>query len=133
MAYVITDTCTEDEHCIETCPVNCIHSTKDEADFATVPQLYVNPAECIDLRGRSPPSAQPALCLLWMDYRVNCSPSSKRTPPSTTTFSSPLPKSAPPPTGALPDSMPFRTPASQSAYQPADCPIKEGKTEKLLA
>jgi NAD-dependent dihydropyrimidine dehydrogenase PreA subunit len=48
MAYVITDTCTKDEHCIETCPVNCIHPTKDEADFATVPQLYVNPAECID-------------------------------------------------------------------------------------
>jgi NAD-dependent dihydropyrimidine dehydrogenase PreA subunit len=48
MAYLITDTCTKDEHCIETCPVNCIHPTKDEADFATVPQLYVNPAECID-------------------------------------------------------------------------------------
>jgi NAD-dependent dihydropyrimidine dehydrogenase PreA subunit len=48
MAYVITDTCTKDEHCIETCPVNCIHPTKDEADFATVPQLYVNPGECID-------------------------------------------------------------------------------------
>jgi ferredoxin len=48
MAYVITDTCTKDEHCIETCPVNCIHPTKDEADFAAAPQLYVNPAECID-------------------------------------------------------------------------------------
>src|ERR1700739_813806 len=48
MAYVITETCTKDEHCIETCPVSCIHPTKDEADFATVPQLYVNPAECID-------------------------------------------------------------------------------------
>jgi ferredoxin len=48
MAYVITDTCTKDEHCIETCPVNCIPPTKDEADFATVPQLYVNPADCID-------------------------------------------------------------------------------------
>jgi ferredoxin len=48
MAYVITDTCTKDEHCIETCPVNCIHPTKDEADFATATQLYVNPADCID-------------------------------------------------------------------------------------
>jgi ferredoxin len=48
MAYVITDSCTKDEHCIESCPVNCIHPTKDEADFATAPQLYVNPAECID-------------------------------------------------------------------------------------
>jgi NAD-dependent dihydropyrimidine dehydrogenase PreA subunit len=28
--------------------VNCIHPTKDEPDFATAAQLYVNPAECID-------------------------------------------------------------------------------------
>ncbi|HEY2117769.1 MAG TPA: ferredoxin family protein [Candidatus Acidoferrum sp.] len=48
MAYVIIDSCTKDEHCIETCPVNCIHPTKDEADFATAPQLYVNPNDCID-------------------------------------------------------------------------------------
>jgi ferredoxin len=48
MAYVIVDTCTKDEHCIESCPVNCIHPTKDEPGFATVPQLYVNPVECID-------------------------------------------------------------------------------------
>src|SRR3974390_765989 len=48
MAYVIMDSCTKDEHCIETCPVNCIHPTKDEADFATAPQLYVNPNDCID-------------------------------------------------------------------------------------
>lgn len=48
MAYVITGTCTKDEHCIETCPVNCIHPTKDEPDFATAAQLYVNPMECID-------------------------------------------------------------------------------------
>jgi len=48
MAYVIIDTCTKDEHCIEACPVNCIHPTKDEAAFADVPQFYVNPCECID-------------------------------------------------------------------------------------
>lgn len=48
MAYIIVDTCTKDEHCIETCPVNCIHPTKDEPDFETAPQLYVNPVECID-------------------------------------------------------------------------------------
>ncbi|HEX8872295.1 MAG TPA: ferredoxin family protein [Candidatus Acidoferrum sp.] len=48
MAYVISDTCTKDEHCIESCPVNCIHPTKDEPDFETAPQLYVNPTECID-------------------------------------------------------------------------------------
>jgi NAD-dependent dihydropyrimidine dehydrogenase PreA subunit len=48
MAYVIVDTCTKDEHCIEACPVNCIHPTKDEAGFDTAPHLYVNPGECID-------------------------------------------------------------------------------------
>ena len=47
MACVITDTCTKDEHCIEACPANCIHPTRDEADFATAPQLYVNAAECM--------------------------------------------------------------------------------------
>ena len=41
MAYVITGTCTKDEHCIDTCRVNCIHPTKDEPDFATAAQLYV--------------------------------------------------------------------------------------------
>ena len=48
MAYVIVDTCTKDEHCIDACPVNCIHPTKDEPGFDTVPQFYVNPADCID-------------------------------------------------------------------------------------
>jgi NAD-dependent dihydropyrimidine dehydrogenase PreA subunit len=48
MAYVIVDTCTKDEHCIEACPVNCIHPTKDEPAFETVSQLYVQPDECID-------------------------------------------------------------------------------------
>ena len=48
MAYVITDSCTKDEHCIDTCPVNCIHPTKDEPNFETATQLYVNPVECID-------------------------------------------------------------------------------------
>lgn len=48
MAYVITDTCTKDELCIDACPVNCIHPTKDEPDFESVPQLYIHPTECID-------------------------------------------------------------------------------------
>lgn len=51
MAYVITDTCTKDEHCIETCPVNCIHPTKDEADFATALQLYAESGGMHRLRG----------------------------------------------------------------------------------
>ena len=48
MAYVITDTCTKDELCVEACPVDCIHPKKDEAGFAEATQLYVNPNDCID-------------------------------------------------------------------------------------
>jgi NAD-dependent dihydropyrimidine dehydrogenase PreA subunit len=48
MAYVITDTCTKDELCVQACPVDCIHPKQDEAGFAEIPQLYVNPNDCID-------------------------------------------------------------------------------------
>lgn len=48
MAYVITDTCTKDELCVQACPVDCIHPKQDEATFADAPQLYVNPDDCID-------------------------------------------------------------------------------------
>ena len=48
MAYVITETCTKDELCVEACPVDCIHPKKDEENFAEAPHLYVNPADCID-------------------------------------------------------------------------------------
>ena len=30
MAYIITDTCTKDELCVEACPTDCIHPKKDE-------------------------------------------------------------------------------------------------------
>jgi ferredoxin len=48
MAYIITDTCTKDELCVQACPVDCIHPKGDEAGFAETPQLYVNPNDCID-------------------------------------------------------------------------------------
>ncbi len=48
MAYVITDTCTKDELCVQACPVDCIHPKQDEANFAEAPHLYVNPNDCID-------------------------------------------------------------------------------------
>jgi ferredoxin len=48
MAYVIVDSCTKDENCIEACPIDCIHPRKDEAKFAEVPQLFINPDECTD-------------------------------------------------------------------------------------
>jgi NAD-dependent dihydropyrimidine dehydrogenase PreA subunit len=48
MAYVITDTCTKDNHCIDSCPVNCIHPTPDEPGYEEATQLYIHPTECID-------------------------------------------------------------------------------------
>ena len=48
MAYVITDTCTKDELCVEACPTDCIHPKKDEEGFEAAPQLYVDPEGCID-------------------------------------------------------------------------------------
>src|SRR5512146_1163751 len=48
VAYVITDTCTKDELCVQACPVDCIHPRQDEDGFADVPQLYVKPDDCID-------------------------------------------------------------------------------------
>jgi ferredoxin len=48
MAYVIVDTCSKDELCIEACPVDCIHPKKDEPGFDQAPHLYVDPEACID-------------------------------------------------------------------------------------
>ena len=50
MAYVIAEPCigTKDTACVDACPVDCIHPKKDEADFANVTQLYIDPVECID-------------------------------------------------------------------------------------
>jgi NAD-dependent dihydropyrimidine dehydrogenase PreA subunit len=48
MAYVITDNCVKDELCVDVCPPDCIHPKKDEAQFETATQLYVDPDGCID-------------------------------------------------------------------------------------
>ena len=48
MAYVITDTCTKDMHCVDACPVDCIHPKADEPNIDSVAQLYISPVECID-------------------------------------------------------------------------------------
>ena len=44
MTYVIAEPCigVKDKACVEVCPVDCIHGDDDD------PQLYINPAECID-------------------------------------------------------------------------------------
>ena len=50
MPHVIGEPCigTKDVSCVEVCPVDCIHPTKNEPDFATADQLYIDPDTCID-------------------------------------------------------------------------------------
>ena len=48
MAYIIVNTCTKDELCVDACPVDCIHPRSSEARFAEVDQLYVEPETCVD-------------------------------------------------------------------------------------
>lgn len=48
MPYVVTQSCCSDASCVYACPVNCIHPTPDEPDFATAEMLYVDPASCVD-------------------------------------------------------------------------------------
>ncbi len=50
MAYIICEPCvnTKDTACVDVCPVDCIHPTKDEAEFEKVDMLYIDPDECID-------------------------------------------------------------------------------------
>ncbi len=55
-AFVIAEPCigTKDTACVDACPVDCIHpkknTTYDDArpGFDEVPQLYIDPIECID-------------------------------------------------------------------------------------
>jgi len=56
MAYVIAEPCigTKDTACVDACPVDCIHPKKNTTHddgrtiFDDVPQLYIDPTECID-------------------------------------------------------------------------------------
>jgi NAD-dependent dihydropyrimidine dehydrogenase PreA subunit len=50
MAYVIAEPCigVKDTACVDTCPVDCIHPKKDEADFESATMIYIDPVECID-------------------------------------------------------------------------------------
>ncbi len=49
MAYIIAEPCikTKDTACVEACPVDAIHPTREEAGFAEVEQLFIDPIECI--------------------------------------------------------------------------------------
>ncbi|MBW8481385.1 FAD-dependent oxidoreductase [Actinomadura parmotrematis] len=48
MPHVVTQSCCGDASCVYACPVNCIHPTPDEPDFATAEMLYIDPAACVD-------------------------------------------------------------------------------------
>ncbi|MFL5817889.1 MAG: ferredoxin family protein [Conexibacter sp.] len=50
MTYVIAEPCIgeKDSSCVEVCPVDCIHPTKDEDGFEAAKQLFIDPEECID-------------------------------------------------------------------------------------
>ena len=50
MAHIIAQPCigTKDTACVTVCPVDCIHPTKDEPNFAAEEMLYIDPDTCID-------------------------------------------------------------------------------------
>ncbi|MCD0448889.1 4Fe-4S binding protein [Actinocorallia sp. API 0066] len=48
MPHVVTRSCCNDANCVYACPVNCIHPTPDEPDFATAEMLYIDPKACVD-------------------------------------------------------------------------------------
>lgn len=48
MTHIITRACCNDASCVDVCPVNCIHPTRDEPEFLTAEMLYIDPETCID-------------------------------------------------------------------------------------
>ena len=62
--------------CIEVCPVDCIHPTKDQWDedfkaSLSTKQLYINPEECIDCSACIPVCPVIAIFNTEDDYPVN--------------------------------------------------------------
>jgi NAD-dependent dihydropyrimidine dehydrogenase PreA subunit len=51
VAHVITATCLKDNLCVDACPSEAIHPLKSEPAWETVPQLYINPDDCMDCGG----------------------------------------------------------------------------------
>jgi NAD-dependent dihydropyrimidine dehydrogenase PreA subunit len=76
MTYVITQPCVgvKDASCVDVCPVDCIHPTESEAEFATVEMLYINPEECIDCGACEPACPvtaifeESAVPVQWQEY-----------------------------------------------------------------
>src|SRR4051795_11086857 len=49
MTHIIAQPCigTKDTACVAVCPVDCIHPTRDDADFATAEMLHIDPDTCV--------------------------------------------------------------------------------------
>ncbi|MCH2133873.1 MAG: ferredoxin family protein [Phycisphaerales bacterium] len=50
MTHIIAEPCigTKDTACVDVCPVDCIHPTKDEDTYEGFEMLYIDPETCID-------------------------------------------------------------------------------------
>lgn len=50
MPHIIAEPCigTKDTSCVDVCPVDCIHPAKDEGEFESATQLFIDPDTCID-------------------------------------------------------------------------------------
>lgn len=50
MAYVIAEPCigVKDGACVDACPMDCIHPTRDSPAFEEALQLFIDPGDCID-------------------------------------------------------------------------------------
>jgi ferredoxin len=50
MPRIIAEPCIgrKEAACVAVCPVDAIHPTKDEGDYATTKHLFINPETCID-------------------------------------------------------------------------------------
>lgn len=50
MTHYIAEPCigVKDTACVDVCPVDCIHPTKDADEFEAAEQLYIDPDTCID-------------------------------------------------------------------------------------
>jgi NAD-dependent dihydropyrimidine dehydrogenase PreA subunit len=83
MTYVIAEPCigTKNLSCVEVCPVDCIHPTRDEEGFDDGPQLYIDPEECIDCDVCV--AACPSMRVL---LRIRCPTSGRSTSRSTPTL-----------------------------------------------
>ena len=77
MTYIIAEPCinVKDTACVDVCPVDCIHPTKNEAEeFAKETKLYIDPEECIDCGACEPVCPVEAIFALdetpekWKDF-----------------------------------------------------------------